>query len=131
MSDIVLSHDQLERWAGQPLSETDIDRLRAAIEHSSIPEAIGTIVSGFEPAEPDEEPIVRDASVQRAMYDLGDSWTLADGVLTSAALRRHVDTRQLTREEFSRYWLQVERGVQHRPFELIAPDHDDLRVDAN
>lgn len=47
-SAIVLSHHQLSNWAGQTLSPEEIDRLAAALEHSSVPEAIATIVASFE-----------------------------------------------------------------------------------
>jgi hypothetical protein len=44
---ITLSRGQLEAWAGRRLSEEEIERLGDAIPHSSIPQAIGQIVSAF------------------------------------------------------------------------------------
>jgi hypothetical protein len=44
---ITLTRQQLENWAGRPLSDEELERLDDAIPNSSIPEAIGTIVSAF------------------------------------------------------------------------------------
>lgn len=44
----LMTHTQLESWAGRPLTDDDIDRLGEAIPHSSIPEAISTIVEGMD-----------------------------------------------------------------------------------
>jgi hypothetical protein len=44
---ITLSRGQLEAWAGRPLADDEITNLEDAIPHSSIPEAVGTIVDSF------------------------------------------------------------------------------------
>lgn len=44
----LITREQLESWAGRPLSEDDLDRLDDAIPNSSIPEAIGEIVAGMD-----------------------------------------------------------------------------------
>ncbi|OLF08548.1 hypothetical protein BU204_34210 [Actinophytocola xanthii] len=44
----LLTHAQLEHWAGRLLTEDDIDRLEDAIPHSSIPDAIAAIVDGMD-----------------------------------------------------------------------------------
>lgn len=41
---ITITRDQLECWAGRPLTEEEVDRLDEALPDSSIPEAIATIV---------------------------------------------------------------------------------------
>lgn len=45
---IVLSVDELSGWAGRTLQTGEVDRLAAALKHSSVPEAIATIVASFE-----------------------------------------------------------------------------------
>lgn len=45
---IVLPADQLSGWAGRTLQTEEVERLGAALEHSSVPEAIATIVASFE-----------------------------------------------------------------------------------
>jgi hypothetical protein len=44
----LITREQLESWAGRPLTEDDLDRLDDAIPNSSIPEAIGEIVAGMD-----------------------------------------------------------------------------------
>ena len=39
---------RLERWIGRPLTDADLDRLNDAIDHSTIPEAIGAIVDAMD-----------------------------------------------------------------------------------
>jgi hypothetical protein len=50
---LVITQEQLERWAGRLLNGDDLDRLDEAIPRSSIPSAIGEIVSGMD--SPDSE----------------------------------------------------------------------------
>lgn len=53
---ILITRQQLDEWAGRPLLDDELDRLRGALPHSSIPDAIGTIVDGFAAApSPDTE----------------------------------------------------------------------------
>ena len=40
--------DQAAQWAGRPLTAEDIERRADAVQHSSIPEAIDTIVSSWD-----------------------------------------------------------------------------------
>jgi len=42
-SGIVLTRDQLNDWAGFPLTDEEVERLDAALARSSLPETIGTI----------------------------------------------------------------------------------------
>lgn len=51
----LISKEQAEEWAGRALTDKDMDRLDDAIPHSTIPDAIGTIVSSFDPDEDDGE----------------------------------------------------------------------------
>lgn len=44
----LITRHQLESWAGRALTDDDIERLDEAIPHSSIPEAIGTIIEGMD-----------------------------------------------------------------------------------
>jgi len=44
----MITRDQAEAWAGRRLSREELDRLAEALQHSSVPEAIGTIVSSWE-----------------------------------------------------------------------------------
>ncbi|WP_018685335.1 hypothetical protein [Actinokineospora enzanensis] len=44
----LITHEQLEAWAGRPLTDLDLDRLDVAIPNSSIPAAIGEIVAGLD-----------------------------------------------------------------------------------
>ncbi|WP_194838622.1 hypothetical protein [Nocardia sp. XZ_19_369] len=44
----LITRAQAESWARRPLTNEDMDRLDTAIPHSSIPEAIATIVDGFD-----------------------------------------------------------------------------------
>jgi len=44
---IVLTARELSTWAGRTLTEDELERLAECIEHSSIPEAVATIVAGF------------------------------------------------------------------------------------
>lgn len=50
----LITREQLECWAGRPLTDDDLDRLDEAIPESSIPEAIGTIVDGMDTNDADE-----------------------------------------------------------------------------
>lgn len=51
---ITLTSNQITAWAGRELTGAETERLAKAIEHSSIPEAVGTIVDGFD--EQDRDP---------------------------------------------------------------------------
>ncbi|CAL9677537.1 hypothetical protein SUDANB95_07862 (plasmid) [Actinosynnema sp. ALI-1.44] len=51
----LISKDQAEEWAGRALTDEDMDRLDDAIPHSSIPDAISTIVCSFDLDEDDDE----------------------------------------------------------------------------
>lgn len=42
---INLTGEQIEAWAGGPLSDEQVDRLAECIPHSSIPDAVETIVT--------------------------------------------------------------------------------------
>jgi hypothetical protein len=44
---VIISRDQLEAWAGRPLTNEQVERLDRAIPHSSIPEAVATIVESM------------------------------------------------------------------------------------
>lgn len=44
---ITLPQSLIEEWAGQPLTDEQIERLERAIPHSSIPESVNVIVSSF------------------------------------------------------------------------------------
>ncbi|MDT7785569.1 MAG: hypothetical protein QOF58_3988 [Pseudonocardiales bacterium] len=44
----LITRAQWESWAGRPLTDDDLARLRTAIPHSTIPDAVGTIVSGLD-----------------------------------------------------------------------------------
>ena len=44
----LITDDQAAQWAGRPLTAEDIERLADAVQHSSIPEAIDTIVSSWD-----------------------------------------------------------------------------------
>jgi len=52
---IEISRSQLESWAGHDLTDDTLERLRIAIEYSSIPDAIAEIVFQILPPEPEEE----------------------------------------------------------------------------
>lgn len=43
-----LGRRQLEEWAGRPLTGDDLARLATAISNSSVPDAISSIVDGFD-----------------------------------------------------------------------------------
>lgn len=45
---VPITREQAESWAGRPLDDHDLNRLRKAIPHSSIPAAIEEIVAGFD-----------------------------------------------------------------------------------
>lgn len=47
MIDIVLTREQIESWAGRSLTDDEMERLDECIPHSSIPDAIDTIVDSF------------------------------------------------------------------------------------
>lgn len=54
---IYLTREQLEAWAGQPLTDDELAQLDEAIPHSSIPEAVNTITGTFaHRARPDDDP---------------------------------------------------------------------------
>lgn len=42
---IILSRDQLEAWAGRPLSDEEVEAIDECIPNSSIPDAIDTIAN--------------------------------------------------------------------------------------
>ena len=44
----VITRAQWECWAGRPLTEDDFALLRKAVPHSTIPEVVAAIVSGFD-----------------------------------------------------------------------------------
>ncbi len=44
----LITREQLECWAGRPLTDWDLDRLDESIPHSSIPAAIGEIIAGMD-----------------------------------------------------------------------------------
>ncbi|KMO69774.1 hypothetical protein [Mycolicibacterium obuense] len=44
----LITAGQASSWAGRPLTADELDRLCEAIPHSSIPEAIGTIVASWD-----------------------------------------------------------------------------------
>lgn len=44
----IITRAQLDEWAGRHLADYEIERLAKAIPHSSIPDAIGTIVDGWD-----------------------------------------------------------------------------------
>lgn len=44
----MISRDQAESWAGRTLTDDEVERLEECIPNSSIPDAIGTIVSSWE-----------------------------------------------------------------------------------
>lgn len=48
MIGIIITREQIEAWAGRSLTDDELDRLDECIPHSSIPDAIDTIVSSFE-----------------------------------------------------------------------------------
>lgn len=45
---ILLTRDQLEAWAGRPLSDEHVARLGNAIQYSTIPDAVGDIVCSWD-----------------------------------------------------------------------------------
>lgn len=45
---ITLTRDQLESWAGRELSDEEVETLDTVLPESSIPEAIGEIVQGWD-----------------------------------------------------------------------------------
>jgi hypothetical protein len=51
---VTITREQVECWAGRPLSDDEIARLDECIPLSSIPDAVAGIVSSFEPDEDDE-----------------------------------------------------------------------------
>ncbi len=44
----LITREQVECWAGRPLTDWDLDRLDESIPHSSIPAAIGEIIAGMD-----------------------------------------------------------------------------------
>lgn len=56
---------------------------------------------------------------QLKAYELGQGWKLADGVLEMSRLKEVVDTDGMTDGEFWDHWIQVENGIQHKPFKMI------------
>ncbi len=52
---VEITREQLEAWAGRPLSDDEVARLDEAIPNSSIPEAVEAIVASFDPAADDDE----------------------------------------------------------------------------
>lgn len=45
-NDMLITRDQANEWAGgSPLTDAEYERLRLAIPHSSIPDAVETIVN--------------------------------------------------------------------------------------
>lgn len=46
-SGVLLDRDRLEQWAGRPLTDEEIARIGDVVAFSTVPEAIGTIVSSF------------------------------------------------------------------------------------
>lgn len=57
---------------------------------------------------------------QRKAYELGRDWQLSDGVLTTSELCKTVNTDIMKGDEFVTHWIQVERGMQGKPFETIS-----------
>ncbi len=55
---LTITREQLERWAGRPLTEVEVDRLTACVPNSSVPEAIGEICFSFSDMA-DRDPSVR------------------------------------------------------------------------
>lgn len=48
---ITITREQLAAWAGRALTDDEVERLDECIPNSSIPDAIDTIVSSFDPDE--------------------------------------------------------------------------------
>lgn len=44
---LVITRAQLETWTGRPMTPALLARLADALEHSTIPEAIASIIEGF------------------------------------------------------------------------------------
>lgn len=44
---VLVTAEQASAWAGRPMDEQDLERLRRSIPNSSIPDAIGEIVAGW------------------------------------------------------------------------------------
>lgn len=59
---------------------------------------------------------------QLKAYELGQSWKLSDGVLEMSRLKGVVDTTDMSDREFWDHWIQVENGIQHKPFKVIEID---------
>lgn len=59
---------------------------------------------------------------QLKAYELGRGWKLTDGVLEMSMLKEVVDTTGMTDSEFWDHWIQVENGIQHKPFKTIGED---------
>jgi hypothetical protein len=57
---IILTTADLNEWAGRTLSEDEIERLAECVQHSSIPQAVATIVDSFGIVEDDDLPEVPD-----------------------------------------------------------------------
>ncbi|WP_329431028.1 hypothetical protein OG339_48585 (plasmid) [Streptosporangium sp. NBC_01495] len=93
---VVLTREQLEEWAGRPLTDDDVALLDDCIPNSSIPDAVGDIVaglpSGFDPAvvalaeDALRSAIKRDfiaaAATVREIYSRFGSYGLGDAVIT-------------------------------------------------
>lgn len=47
MTDITISHGQLEAWAGRRLSDEDTERLEEVLHLSTLPEVIGDVFAGM------------------------------------------------------------------------------------
>lgn len=60
-----------------------------------------------------------DERTQLKAYWLGLYWKLEDGVLTMSDLDSALHGWSMTRRSYAAHWIQVERGMQRKPFELI------------
>ncbi|WP_152346624.1 hypothetical protein [Brevibacterium sp. CFH 10365] len=61
-------------------------------------------------------------SSQLKAFELGQGWKLSDGVLEMSRLKEVVDTTDMSDREFETHWIQVENGIQHKPFKMIEED---------
>lgn len=50
--DLIIPRDLLSEWAGWELSDEQLDILATAIPHSSVPDAVGTMMAVHMPDDP-------------------------------------------------------------------------------
>lgn len=69
---IFLTRDQLNAWAGFPLTDEHVDRLDDALPHSSVPEAIATIADTFVIADDDDDDPDAAIRLEQFLYPTPD-----------------------------------------------------------